>query len=227
MKIISVVVARRDSTRVTGKALVNVGGETLIERKINQLKKVPSIEQVIVGTNWTEVAKVAELLDATVIYRDDYHCDESVCSANEMIGDMIARLDCDDEDIVVWAHPTNPLISPSTYELSIKNFLNSEKNGFDSLLSVKVLQEHIWDQNKKPLNYNPYDEFHTLAKDLPKYYMQDGGIFIQRYRSFKENSYFFGSKPYLFPIPNFEYCDINYEADIVFANYMIDNFNGK
>lgn len=227
MKIIAIVVARRNSSRIIGKAMKNVGGEPLVERKVKQLKNVSNIDDVIVGTNWDKVAQLCTSLQANVIWRDDYYCNELICTANEMIGDMIGRLKCSSEDVIVWAHPTNPLISSLTYEMAINTFLKKEVEGFDSLISVKSFKEHLWGENRTPLNYDPYKDIHTLAKDLPQYYIQDGGVFIQRYGKFKENSYFFGKNPYLFTIPDNEYCDINYDEDLIYANSIIDTKNRK
>ena len=82
-------------------------------------------------------------------------------------------------------------------------------------------REHLWNENKKPLNYNPYQKRHVPARELPKYYMQDGGIFIQPYSQMKNNSYFFGKKPYLYVIPYSEFLDINTERDYIVARCLL------
>jgi len=54
-------------------------------------------------------------------------------------------------------------------------------------------------------------------------YMQDGGIFIQPYEQMKNNSYFFGRKPYLFEIPKEEFLDINDYKDYLLAKVLIEH----
>jgi CMP-N-acetylneuraminic acid synthetase len=127
-------------------------------------------------------------------------------------------------EIIVWAHCTNTLLSSETYDRAISIFLNNQYE-YDSLLSVKEFKEHLCDENKKPLNYNPYQTRHVLARELPAYYMRDGGIFIQPYKQMLLNRYFFGKKPYLFVISDKEFLDINDEKDYLLTKAMVGNKN--
>lgn len=219
-EVTAIIVARKGSVRVKNKALQTINGESLIERKIKQLKLCKNIDRVIVGTDCDEIGLLCEGYGAEVVYRNDYYCDESKATANEMIGNMMSLIET---DIVVWAHCTNPLISSDTYDKAIELF--NENKDFDSLLSVIEFKEHLWSDEKKPMNYNPYGEKHTLARDLPTYYFQDGGIFIQKYLDMKKNSYFFGKKPQLFVIDNTEFCDINTYEDLERVRYILERKN--
>ncbi|MCM2678684.1 cytidylyltransferase domain-containing protein [Echinimonas agarilytica] len=212
----AVIVARANSQRVENKALQVLNKHTLLANKILQLKDCECIDRVIVGTDSDAIAAEAKEYGAEVVIRPDYYCDESVASANEMIGNMMELIET---DVVVWAHCTNPFIHPDTYDAAVQKFLSCEDEGYDSLLSVIELKEHLWGPDKQVLNYNPYAERHTLSKDLPSYYMQDGGIFIQRHADMKANSYFFGQKPYLFEVPKDQFCDINTLDDLEHAIY--------
>ena len=149
--------------------------------------------------------------------REDYYCDEMQCSANEMIFDMCKKTPA---EIIVWAHCTNPLVKSSTYDKAISTFLEKEKEGYDSLISVETLREHLWTTCKRPLNYNPYQEKHILASQLDPLYKQNGAIFIQRRDNFLANSYFFGKKPFLFVMDTCEGLDVNNDVDLLLANII-------
>lgn len=215
MKIAALVPVRKGSTRIQNKNLARVGGETLLSRKLFQLKQSSFITDIYVGTDGEELAKEADKHKVNVVYRDPVCCDESVASANMMIADFVKRVDA---DIVVWVHVTNPFVEGATYDSAIKTFLNEQLKGFDSLISVLALQEHLWTPNYYPLNYNPYKERHTLAKELPAYYKQTGAFFIQPHQAMKNNSYFFGKRPYLFKTSEIEAIDINTPYDLKLAN---------
>ena len=219
VEISAIIVARKGSVRIKSKSLLELNGETLIERKIRQLKQCKNINRIILGSDSDEMLEVAYKAGAEAIRRPDYFCDETKASANDMIRNM---MDLIKTDIVVWTHCTNPLLSPQTYDRAIKIFLNNLEQ-YDSLLSVIEMKEHLWSENKKPLNYNPYAERHVPARELPPYYMQDGGIFIQPYQQMKQNSYFFGKKPYLFEIPQEEFLDINNMRDYLLAKAIVEN----
>ena len=131
-----------------------------------------------------------------------------------MIADFVRRVDC---DIVVWVHITNPFVVSATYDSAVIKFIKHQGKGFDSLMSVLPLQEHLWTPNYYPLNYNPYKEKHTLAKELPAYYKQTGAFFIQPHAAMKNNSYFFGRRPYLYKTSELEAIDINTPFDLELA----------
>lgn len=217
-EVTAVIVARKGSKRIANKNLLLLNNQTLVARKIYQLKQCKNIDRVVCGSDSDEILAEAHQAGAETIRRPDFFCDESVASANDMIANM---MDLIKSDIIVWAHCTNPLLSPTTYDNAVNTFIQNI-GIYDSLLSVIELKEHLWGTNKQPLNYNPYAPKHTPARDLPPYYQQDGGIFIQPYQQMKENHYFFGKKPYLFTIPNDEFCDINEERDYLLAKSIIE-----
>ena len=219
MEVSAVIVARKGSVRVPNKNMLKLGSETLIERKIRQLKACKNIQRVILGSDSKEMLQIGQKAGAETVRRPDFYCDEKVASANDMIHNMCELIKT---DVVVWAHCTNPLLSPETYDKAVKCFFDHAQN-FDSLLSVVEFKEHLWSENKTPLNYNPYQPRHVPARELPPYYMQDGGIFIQPYKQMLENSYFFGKKPYLFEIPPEEFLDINNMRDYILAKALIEN----
>lgn len=218
-EISAVIVARKGSKRIKSKSLLVLDNKTLIERKIEQLKQTKNINRVILGSDSEEMLDIAKSAGAEAIKRPNFYCDENVASANDMIKNM---MDLISTDIVVWAHCTNPLLSAKTYDNAIETFLNNYPK-YDSLLSVVEFKEHLWSTEKTPLNYNPYGKRHVPARELPPYYMQDGGIFIQPYEQMKSNSYFFGKKPYLFEIPKDEFLDINEYNDYLLAKAIIEN----
>ena len=216
-EITAVIVARGGSIRIPSKSLLKINGETLIERKIHQLQECNNIHRIVFGSDSNEMLHIANKAGAEVVKRPDFFCDENKASANDMIGNMMSLFST---DIVVWAHCTNPLLSPKTYDAAIKTFFDN-LDRYDSLLSVVELREHLWGGDRKPLNYNPYSKRHIPARDIAPYYMQDGGIFIQPYYQMKENSYFFGKNPYLFEIPVDEFLDINVMRDYLLAKALI------
>ncbi|MBP3846648.1 acylneuraminate cytidylyltransferase family protein [bacterium] len=218
MEISAYIVARKGSKRIKSKSLLKLNGETLIARKVKQLLNCKNINRVILGSDSEEMLEEGRYAGAEIIRRPNYYCDEEKASANEMIKNMCELVKT---DIVVWAHCTNPLITSKTYDLAVEVFLNNIGK-YDSLLSVVELKEHLWSNNKQPLNYNPYAKRHTPARELPPLYMQDGGIFIQEHKNMLKNSYFFGEKPYLFKIPPEEFLDINTYKDYILAKSLIE-----
>jgi CMP-N,N'-diacetyllegionaminic acid synthase len=222
MKIAALVPVRKGSTRIPNKNLALLGEETLLGRKIRQLKHSDVLTHIYVGTDGDELANEADKHGVEVVYRDPVCCDESQASANMMIADFVKRVSC---DIVVWVHVTNPFVDTATYDNAVLKYLDQQAKGFDSLISVLPVQEHLWTPNYYPLNYNPYKERHTLAKELPAYFRQTGAFFIQHHAAMKNNSYFFGKRPYLYKTTELEAIDINTPFDLSLSRIVCSQLN--
>lgn len=223
MKIVALIPARAGSVRVLNKNLRILNGKTLIERKVLQLLSSGCIDEVYVGSDSEEILAVAEKSGATPIKRDDLACNEAVSPANVMIGDFAKRVS---GDVAIWAHCTNPFVYGRHYKDAIDVFL-SNLSKHDSLLSVTKIQSHMWNRFGFPVNYNPYAESHTLAKNVDPFYFQDGSIFIQKLSGFLENSYFFGRTPFLMEL-DFPYCfDINTVDEMDMAGAFVEYLDKK
>ena len=226
-EVTAVIVGRKGSERIPNKVLQPFAGTTLLEHKIKQLQQCTSINRVVVGSDCKDILNVAKKSNAEAVKRPDYYCDERTASANEMIGNMCSLIET---DIILWAHCTNPLITTSTYDKVVKTFIEREKEGYDSLLSVDIVQEHLWAEDRMPLNYNPWGDRHPLSKELPNLYKQNGAVFMQRHKNMLENSYFFGKHPYLYVTPIEESIDINtwHDYQIAIAQYNeLEKQNGN
>ena len=214
MKVSAVIPAKKTSIRLPNKNMARFYDTTLLGYKIRALRRCKEVDEIIVGSDCERILIHAKEEGAIPVKRPDEFCDESICSANDMIGDLCGRIKT---DLVVWTHCTNPNISSKTYGHAVEVFLNNRN--YDSLVSVDLVQEHLW-QDGKPLNYNPWAKEHTLAKDLPHLYKQNGAFFIQSHEQMLENSYFFGKKPYLFVTPSRESTDVNTPDDLRVARLL-------
>lgn len=211
MNIAGVIVAKKDSKRLPGKTFIELGGQSLLQRKINAIQQTNLVNRVVIGTNSQHVEKVGLENGCEVLWREEYYCDEARCSANEMIHDMVSRIDA---DIIVWLHLTNPLVSSTTIDKAVSTFLELQEE--DSLCSVERVNEHFWFDDK-PLNFNPWGKRHPLAGELKPYFKQNGAIFIQSRADMVRNSYFYGNNPFLFEMDMFESVDINTPSDYLTA----------
>lgn len=212
-KVVGVIVCRKGSKRITNKTWSEINGKSLLEIKINQLKKVKILDKIIVGSNDENVEDFCKSKNIKFIKRDDYYCDESKCTANEMIKNILSFID---GDIVLWAHLTNPFIDETHYENALIMYEKNIEN-FDSVFSVSELKEHFWDTNKEPINHNPWSEKHIVAKNLSPLYKQNGGIFIRSKKDMENDGRFIGNKPNMFVMNEKDGWDLDYSWQLDFA----------
>ena len=201
--VVAVVVARGGSRRLPRKNLLPFAGRTVVGHKVWQLGQVPGVDLVVVGSDDDEILAEGRRYGALGMVNDGEYA-----TSNDMLADMAARVS---GDVVLWAHPTNPLVSPATYARALAQFFAS-KDVFDSLVSVYRMQRHAW-MGGLPLNYNPRAKVHPLARDCAPIFFQDGAIFIQPREQMARNRYFFGESPLLFEMPEAEVVDIDTRAD--------------
>lgn len=204
MSVAAVIAARGGSVRLPRKALLPFAGRPLIAHKIVQLRRCPLVSRVYVNTDDAEIRAVALDFDADVMDGRDYAGD-----TREMLRHSATQVS---EDVLLWAHPTNPLVSPETYADALIAYEAATRVGYDSLVSVQEIRRHAW-YGGRPLNYDPWQAHHPLAADCGPVYFQDGAIFIQRTNAMIGNRYFFAANPTLFVTPANECGDIDTRAD--------------
>ena len=90
-----VIPARYASTRLPGKALVDIGGKPMIEHVWERAKDSKATE-VVVATDDERIAAAAESFGATVCMTSDHHR-----SGTERIAEVADLLDWSDEQVVV------------------------------------------------------------------------------------------------------------------------------
>lgn len=92
---IVVIPARYGSTRLPGKALVDIGGKPMIQHVYERGAESAATE-VVIATDDERIADVAEGFDATVCMTGDHHQ-----SGTERIAEVADIMDWNDEQIVV------------------------------------------------------------------------------------------------------------------------------
>ena len=227
-KTVAIIPVRSGSRRITHKNTRVFGNTTLIENKITQIQKCKKVDSIIVATNDTRTKEICKNYDVVLMDREERFCDEKSTTPNQMIEDIVSRVD-DSFELVVWAHCTNPLIDSTIYDLAVHSFLSSEPE-YDSLVSVTPVKNHFWHGTKTgciPMNYNPNSLSHPLAADLDPIYYQNGGIFIQKRKDMVSNCYFFGRNPILFELDEYVSIDINKPLDMVIAESLFFHFTRK
>lgn len=167
---------------------------------------------MIVGSDDDAILAAAASEGAITIKRLPEYCDEKTRSWNEVIANMCEQVS---GDLIVWAHCTNPLISPKTYDKAVEAFVNSDK---DSLISVTRVQSHLW-RGGSPFNFNPKAARHAVAAELEPVFYQNGGIFIAKRQDMIKWKYVYNN-PVLFELSDIESVDIDEPSDFAIAEVL-------
>lgn len=207
---------RSGSVRVKNKNIKPFAGSNLLTIKIEQMKRIKSIDGVIVNSNSDEMLELAASLGAEAVKRDEYFASSTVCM-NEVYKNMAENSDC---DTMIFADATNPLIKDETIEHCIKAYFeNLDK--YDSLTTVNEIKQFMW-QNGKPINYDAANK--PKSQDLPDIVALNHAISIIPRKLMIEKMDIIGYKPNLFKIDSVEATDIDNEIDFEFAEFMYNKY---
>lgn len=203
---------RGGSQRVKNKNIKPFANSSLLEIKINQLKRIPRLDGIIVNTESEEMIELAKRLGAETIKRDEYYASSTV-PMNEVHINMAEHFNA---DIVVCTPVTNPLIKDSTIINLIDKF-EDNKNQYDSINTAYILKDFLW-LNKKPLNYDP--QRLPKSQDLPDIIVPNFAVNILRRKTWLENAYVIGKNPLFEIVSKEEAIDIDDEIDFEFAEFL-------
>ncbi len=107
MKIVGIVPARYASTRFPGKSLALIAGRPLIQHVIERCWQAKSLSEVIVATDDSRIADVAQKFCRVEMTRPDHP------SGTDRIAEVAARCAC---DAVVNIQGDEPLIDPAVID---------------------------------------------------------------------------------------------------------------
>lgn len=102
-----IIPARYASTRLHGKALLDICGKPMLQRVYERALE-SGAESVYVATDDKRIKTVAEGFGAPVLMTDESHR-----SGTDRITEAVQQLQCDDNDIIVNLQGDEPLIPPS------------------------------------------------------------------------------------------------------------------
>tara|TARA_R110000823_G_scaffold183904_2_gene316504 strand:+ start:131 stop:640 length:510 start_codon:yes stop_codon:yes gene_type:complete len=146
-KITAVIPVRKGSVRVKNKNLKPFADTNLLELKINQLKQVKLIDEIIVSSDCKKMLAIATDLGVKIHTRDEFYA-SSEATNSEFFENLATAIDA---EYIMYSPVTCPMISMETYHDCIQSFKEDEE--LENLVTVSQIKHHMW-LDGKPLNYN-------------------------------------------------------------------------
>jgi len=213
---ISVVIpVREGSSRVKEKIFLPFHEElSLLEWKVDQLKRVQQHDRIFLSSNSERVKSVAHTMGVEFLPRNDYLSTGHDASFSEVITGVVKDIPTRH---FAWVTVVVPLMKPSEYKEAFEYYLSEVIEGKtnDSLVSVNLLKEYFWD-DKGPLNYRA-DKHHTISQELPNLYRVTNGLYMRDKESTLEEGYFLGPKPFMHKVGKISGVDIDEYEDYQMA----------
>tara|TARA_Y100001970_G_C14252203_1_gene872673 strand:+ start:3262 stop:3930 length:669 start_codon:yes stop_codon:yes gene_type:complete len=208
----TVLTIRKGSVRVKNKNLKPFCNKNLLEYKIEILKKVNGIGEIIINTDSEEAIDIAKKHKVSFHKRDPFYA-SSECPNSEFWAHIA---DNTKSEYILFTHCTNPLVKKQTYESMIKLF-EKQKNNFDSFNSVTEVKEFLI-LDKKPINFDLSKA--PNSQDLPDVIKLNFAINILSTKLMKQRKSLVGNNPNFFKIDQTEAFDINTNHDFTVAEIL-------
>jgi len=133
MKVVVIIPARLNSTRLPNKVLLDLRGKTVVQRVYEQCCKAKNIDEVYIATDSEEVQKSCLTFTDKVIITDSTHE-----SGTDRIAQASKNIDC---DIVVNVQGDEPFIEPTIIEDIVKSFANSTASMTSVIHKIKTVED--------------------------------------------------------------------------------------
>ena len=194
---------------VKNKNIKPFANTTLLDIKIETLKKVQGIDDIIVSSDSQEMLKIAKEHDVNVHIRDEYFASNEVNNSDFMqnLSTIV------DEGHIMYSPCTSPLLSSETITEIVSKYKN---NKLRNIVTVTTQKHHMW-LNGKPLNYDPTNA--PNSQDLPDIYSINYGCCILS----KDDLYKHKNvvvEPTFHITNEIESIDIDTEFDFIIAEFV-------
>jgi 3-deoxy-manno-octulosonate cytidylyltransferase (CMP-KDO synthetase) len=111
MRVLGVIPARLGSTRLLHKPLQLLAGEPLVTRVIQRVRFLDLVDELVVATDSTMIARVVELSGARAVLTRESHL-----SGTERVAEVAARDEFADLDVVVNVQGDEPFLPRAALE---------------------------------------------------------------------------------------------------------------
>lgn len=200
----------------------------LLEIKLGQLLKTDLVHEIVLSSNDDASLEYGIKLASKesrlkIIERPD----ELALSSTNLI-DLVKYVPsiCTMSH-VLWTHVTSPFVMAEDYDNAIKAYFQSLTNNFDSLMSVKTIQNFLWSKEKNDLINRLTDIKWPRTQDLMPLYEIDSAFFIASKNVYLENEDRIGVRPFLMEQSGYKSFDVDWEHDFELAELIYKNINGK
>lgn len=214
-KVIAVVPARREDSRLNNKNILPFNGVTLLHHKIKQLKDVEYISEILVSSEDDEILKIAENEGVSILKRPLQYSDR-----NQPFGKFVEYICMQVKyEHILWACVTAPFVTAKDYDEAVELYLNKLDEGYDSLITVQRLKRFILDRNGS-INFKR-GMLHKNSEELSDLFLFTNGIVLAPREDMIKWKYNWGHVPYMLEIDKKMGIDINDSFDYEIAKLLM------
>jgi len=187
--LISLIPAKKRSSRLKNKNLMKYRGSSLVNLAIKSSKNTKEINETYISSDSQKILNISKKLGAITINRSASLCKKDT-RADEVIYDFIKKIKdkYSKNTILIYLQPTSPKRKAKHIRKAIKYFLKNNKKTLISVAELKekkIIKSYFY-FNKK-LQPIKEEYIHSNDQYIPKIFYQNGAIYIFTIKSFLKN----------------------------------------
>lgn len=213
----AIIPVREGSTRLKNKNIAPFAGTNLLLHKIEQLKKVNLVDNIVVSSDSDLMLEMAKNAGVSTHKRTIEYCDDKTKPFGEVVGHICENVKGDN---IIWSPVTAPLLFKNTYMDIINKYYEVLDQGYQSLATFEIFKEFLWNENG-PVNYK-LGLKHTISQCLPNMYIMTWGAIIAPRVKMIEWRYVHDENPYKYILDKRTSMDIDDGLDLVAARAWLD-----
>ena len=220
MRVLAIIPARQNSKRLRLKNFKEFGGKPLFMHTVDKLKKIKSINRIVISTDNKKITKYKLPKKAEIILRNKKLSNDK-SSVLDVVIDIAKRKK--NFDFIGYFLPTCPFIALKDIKFALKKLKK-----YDSVISILPFEDPIQialKLNKKTKVIKPI--FNNLNKNkinsryIEKSYKPSGGFyFINKKKLLLTNKIYF-KKTYGVLYTSKKYIDIDTLENFQYAKYLL------
>ena len=214
-KITAVIPVRKGSQRVKNKNIKKFSDSNLLKIKIEQLKKIKNINNIVVSSDCENMLKIARDCGVQTHIREEYYA-SSEATNSEFFHNLALSID---GEHLMYSPVTCPLISRETYLECIEKYQLAE-----NVVTVSPVKHHLW-LDGSPLNYNIKES--PNSQDLPDIYKITYGVCIISRKNMIRFKNIVTLNPTFKILNEIESLDIDTEFDFLLAEMIYNKLRLK
>jgi N-acylneuraminate cytidylyltransferase len=219
-KIIAIIPAKGNSTRVPKKNTAQLGGVPLIEWTLWDARLAGIFDEIYTSSDDDFILQLSNTFGES-IKRPSYLCLNQT-SSEDVVAHVLKRIDFK-PDIIVMMQCTSPFRQPGILEKALDEFIEKEA---ESLVFGFPFKRFLWDGVGKPLNYDPFNR--KMTQDIEDSQFIECGDYIFTYECFMRDYCRVSKnidKRIVFSVPYMHSIDIDTPGDLDNCRAYVEQFN--
>lgn len=221
---VAIIPARGGSKRLPGKNLRLFAGKPLIAWTIESALTSGCFSRVIVSTDDSDIAVVAQRWGAEVPFLRPSHLATDAASTQDVLAHAMTQMlaeDSDDVDYMMLLQPTSPLRQVSDIQAAFR--LLEEKNG-DAIVSVceSTVPLHLCNQLPDNQAMTNFIAPPSMGAHTKPYYQLNGAIYLMTRAIALDlgKLYQAPTQTFAYIMPQSRSADIDTELDFLWAEFL-------